>query len=70
MTDPSDIFFIFMACLLGIMLIIFAPRSLYVDAKCKELGWKNSSITWNLKAYCIREENEYEITKPLSELLK
>lgn len=28
-------------------------------------GWRESSITWDLQAFCAREENEYEIVVPL-----
>lgn len=40
-----------------------------VESQCLAYGWADANITWYLKGYCIREENEYEITRPLSEIL-
>lgn len=37
---------------------------------CLENGWKEGIITWNFQRYCGREENEYEIVKPLKEIIK
>ena len=56
---------------LGILLIyvfIWAIISFNVDAQCLEYGWKDSSVTYNFHSYCIREENEYEITKSLEQV--
>ena len=50
--------------------IILAIVALDTDAKCLALGWKEAHITWDFKRYCSREENEYEITKPLEEIEK
>ncbi len=44
-------------------------QDFYVGSQCLEYGYANHSVTWNFKGYCIREENEYEIVKPLSELI-
>ena len=38
-------------CLL--LIFVFMPRALYVDAKCLEAGYPKSSVTWNLRGYCI-----------------
>ena len=48
------------------LIIISADTS----QKCRAAGWGEASITWNLEKYCHREENEFEITKPLNEVLQ
>lgn len=58
------IFIIFLITYMGTLLI----TSFKVEADCLKLGWRNSIVVWNFEQYCIREENEYEITKPLKEL--
>ena len=40
-----------------------------VQKLCLQHGWANHGVTWDLQGFCIREENEYEIVKPLSEIL-
>lgn len=50
----------------GIVLAV----SLRADKLCLEQGWANSKVTWDLTTYCIREENEYEIVKPLEAILQ
>ena len=70
--DTETIFFILMAIIIGFIvgvIIVWFILDLTTQSKCLELGWASSEITWNFQAYCIREENEYEITKPLKELL-
>ena len=57
-----------MIVILFIIAIVFMPLQMTAESKCKALGWKNSSVTWDLIQYCHRQENEYDITKPLSEL--
>ncbi len=58
---------------IGIVLFLVAIGAFIVtdartQANCLRQGWANHTVTWNLVGYCIREENEYEITVPLSEL--
>jgi hypothetical protein len=48
---------------------IFTVHMVQTKKLCLENGWRNYSITWDLQKFCIREENEYEIVKPLSEIL-
>lgn len=45
---------------------IFMAISAQTKRACLRAGWKDNEVTWNLERYCIREENEYEITKPLA----
>ena len=59
---------LFIICFFGYLFIFVLPKSVITEIQCLELGWKDSHTTWNLKQYCSREENEYEITKPLSEI--
>jgi len=42
---------------------------LWAEKHCLMHGWKDAKVTWDLTAYCIREENEYEIVRPLSEVM-
>jgi hypothetical protein len=56
------IFFLFIT----IYIIVSADTA----QKCLLLGWKSSAVTWNFQRYCSREENEFEITKPLEEIRK
>ncbi len=51
--------------LIMVWVAVYAIKIFDTEAKCAELGWANSKVTWNLQSYCIREENEYEITTPL-----
>lgn len=41
----------------------------YVQARCLDAGWASYNVSITLSGYCIREENEYEITRPLREVL-
>ncbi len=43
-------------------------RAVYVDSRCLELGWRTGLLNWKLEGYCTRQENEYDITRPLKEL--
>ena len=61
--------------LIGVFLIVvlcgllaMIPYLMYAEKECLSRGWKESSVTWDLTIYCIREENEYEIVRPLSEI--
>ena len=49
--------------------LTFVVQDARVHLQCLDYGYANHSVAWNLRAYCIREENEYEIVKPLSELI-
>lgn len=51
------------------VLVWYVPTALYTEAKCLKNGWKDYRVSIGLQKYCVREENEYEITKPLSEVL-
>ena len=44
--------------------------SIQVEKKCLDLGYANHKVTYTLEGYCIREENEYEITVPLRDLIE
>ena len=61
----------FVGCLIlgGIAFVVwmaaFMMLSVTTEARCLEAGWAKASVTYNLRRFCIREENEYEITKPL-----
>ncbi len=69
MEKLSDIFmFLIIVFLLGYG-VLTAIYSLTTEQICLENGWKEGVITWNLQRYCSREENEYEITKPLKEII-
>lgn len=65
-----ELLFAFILIIFAIYMIIIGINEVITNQKCLELGWRDGEITWNFQAYCIREENEYEITKPLKELLK
>lgn len=49
--------------------LIYMTFAFATNQKCLEAGWRSSEVTWNLQQYCSREENEYEITKPLKKVL-
>ena len=56
---------------MGILVIVFLVWSAFtlsVEQQCLSHGWKEGRVTWNLERYCIREENEYEITRLLSDI--
>lgn len=52
-----------------IWIVLFLVMTADVEAKCLKLGWADYAVAFNLKQYCIREENEYEITVPLSDVI-
>ena len=39
-----------------------------VQRRCLVHGYPDSYVAWNFAAYCVREENEYEIVVPLGDL--
>lgn len=67
---------LFLKITLGILVVVTIVLAVYrlygviVDQRCLAAGWKASKVTWNFEAYCVREENEYEITTPLSQILE
>lgn len=57
-----------LAALLGLLLcgaIVGSIIAAVVDQACLRCGWRQGKVTIMLEHYCIREENEYEITRPL-----
>ena len=52
-----------------ICMIAFAVKAVLTEKLCLENGYANSNLAIDFTGYCIREENEYEITIPLKELL-
>ena len=57
---------------LVLAIIIYAAVFTVCVAKtelaCAQEGWRDYTVTWNLEQFCVREENEYEIIKPLGEI--
>lgn len=41
-----------------LILFVVVPRVAYVDAKCLEAGYPKSSVTWNLKGYCLNLDGD------------
>lgn len=60
---------VFLIAALIAFTLTYLIQAARADQQCAELGWRDYKIIWNLKAFCIREENEYEIIRPLKELL-
>jgi len=64
----------FIAVLLTICFIVWIGLQVLLDfstqATCLAYGWKDSRVTWNFKRYCVREEDEWEVVKPLSVILE
>lgn len=56
------------AFFLYLVLVCF-PVLLWAEAKCLEHGWSETSITFGLQCYCTREEDAYDIVRPLSEII-
>lgn len=67
--NAIDIFLWILLWLVAIILAILLVAFARAEKLCLEHGWKDSKVTWGLTAYCIREENEYEIVKPLKVIL-
>ena len=65
---------VYLAAVVIVLFILLLAAYMVVDVKveadCLSHGWKDSKVDWKFEAYCIREENEYEIVKPLSEILE
>lgn len=55
--------------ILIIFVIVIVVRDLNIQRQCLLAGYANHSTTWNLQGFCIREENEWEITVPLRDIL-
>ena len=55
---------------LFVFVVGLGVRDAQVQRQCLLAGYANHSVTWNFEGFCIREENEYEITVPLQEILK
>jgi len=64
----------FLITLLVVSLIAWFAMQIVADfstqATCLKYGWKDHAVTWNFERYCIREEDEFEITKPLSVIIE
>ena len=71
--DWSDIGAALVA-LLALAIVVYALAFMVVAAKteavCAQHGWRDYTVTWNFTQYCVREENEYEIIKPLHEIVE
>lgn len=53
-----------------ILLFIYIGTGFVAERQCLAHGWAGSKVTFALEQYCIREENEYEITKPLRDIVE
>jgi hypothetical protein len=53
-----------------IAMVVYLPIGLETNRQCLKYGWKTGEVTWDLRRYCIREENEYEVVKPLPEIIE
>ena len=47
-------------------IIALAVVAFRTEVACLNHGYPTSHVGYNLQPFCTREENEYEITKPLS----
>lgn len=65
----SDKIYFISAMVAILALALYAAITISNEAICLEHGWASSKTTYTLKGYCIRKENEYEITKPLLEIV-
>lgn len=50
--------------------IAFMFKVASVEAQCYQHGWADYKVAWNFNSYCLREENEYEIIRPLADILE
>jgi len=60
---------VILVMLLLLYTLVHCIATINVDAECLRHGWKDSRVDWRFRSYCIREENEYEIVAPLSEVI-
>jgi hypothetical protein len=49
-------------------ILTFGAILFRAEAECYRYGYVDAHVPFTLTAYCSREENEYEIIKPLSEI--
>jgi len=49
-------------------ILCYCVVSFNVQKTCLEAGWRDYEVTWDYSAFCVREENEYEIVIPLSQV--
>lgn len=59
-----------LAVVVVVWFIAFLYKYAVTEIYCLRAGWADSAVTVTLEPYCIREENEYEITKPLWKVLQ
>jgi len=52
-----------------LIVVVSCTAEVKCSNACLRFGWRDSKMTYpDLGCYCVREENEYEIVKPLWEL--
>ena len=67
--DRTDAILLSTALLLIVAMFALVGSYMSVQAVCLENGWAKAELTWNLRGYCIREENETEITVPVEQVV-
>lgn len=50
------------------VVVAYGVLMAYTNSKCLEYSYKEARVSYDFSLYCIREENEYEIVKPLREI--
>lgn len=64
-----EVIFIALVLMTALWCPVQFAASLRAEKLCLQHGWKDAKVTWDLTAYCVREENEYEIVKPLAVIM-
>ena len=66
--NPEDWLMALIALNVFVLGFVYLPASLSADAECLEAGYPRSTVTWNLKKYCMNHAGT--VVKELSDAVK
>jgi len=69
MNDLGERVLAWLTAVLLAYLFIYGITFMIIHQQCLSNGWANASVDYKLNGYCAREENEYEIIRPLEDIL-
>jgi hypothetical protein len=69
MPGPMMSAFLFISLVIGWLFISLVMIG-YGDLRCKEMGFRTASITWNFEIWCVKREDQTDVVRRLRELEK
>lgn len=64
---PTLVALVAIAFVLGLLVVGLVVSS-RAEAQCLAAGYPGSSVTWNLRAYCVKRVNQTDVVVPLREV--